>query len=133
MTRTLPRVYCASPSKRIKMWQGDLLGPHVRITSTWHNNTTFDADDQDPAACARYWEKDFQEIRACDVLLAYAEAMDKPNGTLVEIGYAISYQTPVHLVGNFDWGTWQYYPLVTLHATLRGAVAAITGDLDDPT
>lgn len=128
ITSTRPRVYCASPAHRLKMWQMDLLPPSVHVVSTWHTNTTFAADDQDPDACARYWGIDFSEIRQADALLAYAEYGDKPNGTLVEIGYALAHDTPVALVGNFNWGTWKHLPLVTHYPTLREAAAAIIGE-----
>jgi len=125
-TVTRPRVYCASPAHRLKMWQV-IAFRSIHIVSTWHTNANFAADDQDAATCAEYWEQDFTEIRQADVLLAYAEAHDRPNGTLVEIGYALAHDTPVALVGNFAWGTWKHLPLVTHYPTLREAVAAITG------
>ena len=66
----------------------------------------------------------------------YAERKDHPNGTLVEVGYALSHEMPVHLVGNFAWGTWRFEPLVHIHNTLREATSFIaTGEYpaDDPT
>lgn len=127
---TRPRVYCASPSPRAKMWTlpgAGILGPDVTIVSTWHNNLNFEADDQSAPKCAEYWELDFAQIRQADVLLAYAEHKDRPNGTLIEIGYALAHDTPVALVGNYQWGTWQHLPLVHHYPTIREAVVAITG------
>lgn len=137
--RTPPRtrVYCASPSSRAKMWREDLIpstfGGALHVVSTWHDNETFEANDQAPRACARYWELDFQQIRQSDVLLAYAELRDRPNGTLVEIGYAIAQEIPVYIVGNFEWGTWRYHPSVIHCPTLREAVVTIIGDTNDHT
>jgi nucleoside 2-deoxyribosyltransferase len=129
-----PRIYCAAPSHRAKMWRSDILGPDVTIVSTWHNNLNFEADDQSPVACAKYWDLDLEQIRQADILMAYAESNDRPNGTLIEIGYAIAHVTPVALVGNFDWGTWRHMPLVTHYPTLREAIDSILGvHPDDPT
>lgn len=126
---TKPRVYCASPAHRAKMWRKDLIlpiyGGQITVVSTWHDNENFTADDQDAEACKRYWEQDFKEIRQADALLAYAEHFDKPNGTLVEIGYAIAQEIPVFIVGNFNWGTWHHHPSVTSCFTLREAIALI--------
>jgi len=123
-----PRVYCASPSHRAKMWRTTgILPVEVNIISTWHNNLNFEADDQSPGACKEYWELDFKQILQADILLAYAESKDRPNGTLIEIGYAIAHVTPVALVGNFDWGTWRHTSLVTHYPTLREAAADILG------
>jgi nucleoside 2-deoxyribosyltransferase len=127
------RVYCASPAHRAKMWTV-LAYRDLHIVSTWHNNPTLASDDLDHDTCRDYWEIDFAEIRKADALLAYAEHKDRPNGTLIEIGYALAHDTPVALVGNFEWGTWRHLPLVTHYATLREAVAGLTGvSADDPT
>ena len=125
---TKPRIYCASPSPRAKMWTlpgAGILGPDVTIVSTWHDNKNFAADDQSALACEKDWQQDFAQIRQADILLAYAERLDRPNGTLVEIGYALAHETPVVLVGNYLWGTWRHLPLVTHHPTIREAVVAI--------
>lgn len=130
-----PRVYCASPSHRAKMWRDRsfVRAEKLDIISTWHENLNFAADDQSPFACAKYWKMDFAQIREADALLAYAEAKDHPNGTLVEIGYAMRYEVPVHLVGSFAWGTWRHCPNVLLHVSLREAAATILGvHPDDP-
>jgi nucleoside 2-deoxyribosyltransferase len=130
-----PRIYCASPAHRAKMWRGDpMLFTHadrVRVISTWHNNAVL--LNGDVAECIEGWTRDLAEIRQADVLVAYAEHKDRPNGTLVEIGYAIAHDTPVALVGNFEWGTWRHLPLVTFYPTLREAFASISGVTpDDP-
>ena len=78
--------------------------------------------------CAMSWEENFKEIRQADALLAYAEHKDRPNGTLVEIGYALAMELPVCLVGNFDWASWRHHPSVIHFSTLREAVAQITGE-----
>jgi hypothetical protein len=128
MTRSLPRIYCASPYPRAKMWRprGDstILGPDVAVISTWHNSG-LEEPLVTPEQFTVHWIKDFAEIRCAHAILAYAEFGDKPQGTLVEIGYALAHKIPVHIVGNYNWSNWKNYPLVTEHATLREAVVAI--------
>ena len=132
MTFAPPRVYCASPAHRFKMWN-TLDLPGIRIVSTWHTNSLLADHEADPQWCREAWERDTMEIRQADVVLAYAEHKDRPNGTLFELGYAVAMDTPVALVGNFEWGTWKHLPLVTHYASLRLAIADITGvSPDDP-
>jgi nucleoside 2-deoxyribosyltransferase len=131
---TLPRVYCASPWRRAKMWR-TLQFPSIRVVSTWHHKQMLDATESNapPDVCAAHWQIDLAEIRQADALLAYAEFSDRPNGTLFEIGYANALDTPVALVGNFEWGTWKHLPLIAHYPTLREAVEAISGvPADDP-
>lgn len=133
----LKRIYCASPAHRAKLWR-TLDFPNVEVISTWHNNPTLEETDlaDDPIVCRAAWDRDFHEIGRSDALLVYAEHKDRPNGTLIEIGYALSEYIPVYLVGNFEWGTWRHNPLIHTHPTLRGAITFIaTGknDSDDPT
>jgi hypothetical protein len=110
-----------------------ILGPEVDIVSTWHLGPTNESIVT-PDEFSAHWLQDFKEIRQADALLAYAEAMDKPQGTLVEIGYALSQEMPVYLVGNYPWASWKFHPLVTHHATLREAVLTICrSTVNDPT
>jgi nucleoside 2-deoxyribosyltransferase len=101
--------------------------PGILVVSTWHDNDTLveAEEDKDPLACRAAWNRDFRQIRSADHLLVYAEHKDRPNGTLVEIGYALSHEMPVHLVGNFEWGTWRYCELVFTHNTIREATSFI--------
>ena len=117
------RVYCASPAHRRKMWRN--LPTSIKVVSTWHDNENFEADEQSPEACARYWEMDCKQIRQADVLLAYAEDGDRPNGTLIEIGYAIANEMPVYLVGTFEWGTWRHLPNVKEYRLMPDAIKAM--------
>ena len=129
MAKALQRVYCASPWRRASMW-GTLKFPQINVVSTWHHREMLDTVSDAtalPEVCRAHWMLDFAEIRQADHLLVYAEHKDRPNGTLVEVGYALGHDMPVHLVGNFLWGTWRYDPLVQHHATLREAVARISG------
>jgi nucleoside 2-deoxyribosyltransferase len=105
------------------------IDANVRITSSWHETDTLPEtdSDKDPDACLIAWARDLSEIRVSDFLLAYAEYKDRPNGTLFEVGYASSFETPVLLVGNFEWGTWKFLPNVTQHPTLQQAFAVIAG------
>jgi hypothetical protein len=123
-----PRLYCASPYTRAKMWRplhdATILGPDVEIVSTWHNNPVLEKGVS-PSEFAIHWTRDFEEIRSADALLAYAERLDRPNGTLVEIGYATARHIPVYVVGNYPWGSWKFHPRITHHNTLREAVIDI--------
>ena len=127
------RVYCASPWRRAKMWR-TLEFPSIKVVSTWHDDLSLAEAEQDcdPVACRAAWARDFKQIMSADALLVYAEAKDRPNGTLVEVGYALSHDMPVHIVGNFEWGTWRFDPLVQQHNTLIGAVEDISGVPHDP-
>jgi len=46
------------------------------------------------------WIDCAQEVADADLLIAYAEEGDKQRGVLVEIGGALSTNTPVYLIGN---------------------------------
>lgn len=124
-----PRVYCASPMTRSRMWRDrSILGPKIRVISTWHDLEDVITSDQDPNFAYGEWicNRTLIRQRVCDHLLVYAEHNDKPNGTLVEIGMALAQNIPVNLVGNFEWGSWR--TLCHEHKTLREAVAFMTED-----
>ena len=121
----LPRVYCASPLHRSHMWQTLASTPpftNINIVSTWHNNNNVENEEDDPAAAFIGWHNNLRDIKWADHILAYAEFSDKPNGTLFELGYAHSIGRPIHLVGNFKWGTWRLLPSIHHHDTFRDAI-----------
>src|SRR5882672_6141893 len=132
-THCRPRIYCASPLTRAKMWRVGIIPDTIEVVSTWHKDDLYEPDIP-PDASASHWALNFAEMRQADGLLVYAERNDRPNGTLVEIGYCLAHEMAVHIVGNFAWGSWRYDPLITHHATLRDAVAFIVGEtIHDPT
>jgi hypothetical protein len=129
-----PTVYCASPKSRAAMWRARsaLLGPTINVVSTWHDNLTLEQDELDAAQCAAGWQQNIIEIvQNADHLLVYAEQRDRPEGTFVEIGAALSRLLSVHLVGNYKWGSWKHHPLVQVHPTLVVAVGHINGSLTE--
>jgi hypothetical protein len=114
------------------MWRNraSLLGPTINVVSTWHDKLYTDNDINDPATCRAGWIDDISQIvREADHLLVYAEHKDRPEGTFVEIGAALSRLLSVHLVGNYKWGSWKHHPLVQIHPTLVVAVGHIDGTL----
>jgi nucleoside 2-deoxyribosyltransferase len=124
----LPRVYCASPWHRHTMWQvlhDDLFAGRIDVVSSWHKPSGQALDDTSPGDCLKGWKRNCQDIVKADFLLAYAEASDRPNGTLFEIGYANSMDLPVYLVGNFTWGTWRFLSHIYRVETLREAIKFI--------
>lgn len=126
-----PRVYLASKLIHAPMWrdwrQSNSYG--LRIVSTWHDNLNIDADDRDFDACRAGWTKNFADIDRADALIAFADRSEPINGTLVEIGAAISNRINVYLVGSFPWGTWQYSTNVYKCPSLADAAYAIKEDL----
>ena len=128
MSFLLPRVYCAASIHRAKLWRSR---PHdmelrLEILSTWHDSPTLLTDENDGAVCIDAWDRDIKQILRSEHLLVYAERKDRLNGTLVEIGVAYSNAIPIHLVGNYKWGTWRYLPRVYTHTTIHEALDAIT-------
>lgn len=124
----LPRIYCASPWSRHKMWQvlhDQLFEGRIEVVSTWHKPEGQALNDKDPADCLKGWTQNIADIKRAHFVLAYAEAKDHPNGTIFEIGYANALNIPVFLTGNFAWGTWRFTPPIVHLPTLREAVDSI--------
>jgi hypothetical protein len=124
----VPRIYCASSITRASMWREwqKELKPNVEIVSTWHLSETLVADDMNEAIASLGWRTNMTEIASCEHLLAYAEADDPINGTLVEIGAAIVHLKDVHLVGTYKWGSWRHLSFIYTHKTLHDALMDIT-------
>lgn len=125
MNPILPRVYCASPWSRHAMWEtlhDQLFKGRVDVVSSWHKPSGQALDDKIAEDCFVGWQRNVKDIKRANFVLAYAEAKDRPNGTLFEIGYAYSIGVPVLLVGNFAWGTWRHLNCIDTWPTLREAV-----------
>ena len=115
------RVYCASPFHRAAMWEeGRVLPPTLEIVSTWHK---FEGGEHavTPEEFRQHWLTDMREIKQAQLLIAYAEQRDKPQGTFVEIGAALGRAIPIYLVGNYPWSNWSHHPLVFQFLTFREA------------
>ena len=69
-----------------------------------------------------FWEQDFADVAAADVVLVYAKRTDVLRGALVEAGAGIALGKRVLLVGiNESYGTWQHHPSVLTALDLQQA------------
>lgn len=121
-------VYLAAKLHHFSLIHGQALlaPPSIRIISTWHASPTVVEDDRDSAqACIDGWHKNRYEVRRADVLVAYGEAVDPLNGTLIETGIAFGRGIPIFLIGSFPWGTWSLLPNVTFAQNHEEAFARI--------
>lgn len=122
-------IYTASKVFRAPMWQ-DLrrLFPALVFNSRWIDIKELEQPGQelDPRAYRNAWINNIEDVASADRLIAYAEAGDPLNGTLVEIGamLAANYietggypvqKSVVYLVGDYDWKTWKHHPRVHIH------------------
>ena len=122
-----PRVYCASKLRHGFMWRNWRTGlAAIDIISTWHDDPDVIVKEADVDLCRTGWTANrMQILHQADHLLAYGNGYDTLNGTLVEIGMAYALNIPIHLVGNFPWGTWRHSESVFVHDSLDAAVLAI--------
>lgn len=119
-------IYTASKVHRADMWKGlRYLFPAIVFGSSWIDSTELEKPNEpfDPIACRRGWVNNIKDVVDADKLIAYAEAGDDLNGTLVEIGAMLAAneietggypveKSVVYLVGDYDWKTWKYHPRV---------------------
>jgi len=109
------RVYCASKLFRAKLWRdwkSNLSPRDFTFVSTWHDNENVEKDEQDYMKCYEGWTKNIHQILDADHMVVFANDGDRLNGTLVEIGIALSHHVEVHLCGSFQWGTWRFQDVV---------------------
>ena len=138
-THLLPRVYCASKWERAPMWtllRKLYFDNRIHVVSSWHDSPTLEVDDAHPGSAFTGWTNNLRELKTAEHLLVYGEHKDRLNGTLMEVGYAAALSLPIHLVGNFPWGSWRHLDNVTEHDTLRAAIEFIVHSkefTDDPT
>lgn len=120
-------VYIASKVHRAQAWRD------VNATKGWGLNVTINArwlDEVDVHLQREHelgedflsavWKRNALDVLVCDALVVYADATDALRGTLVEVGMALAYDTPVIACGPTvgehhtpQWGSWQFHPLVT--------------------
>ena len=126
-----PRLYLASKLHRAgwwREWKRELSPSMFNIVSTWHDNTTVEADEANTTACEDGWRDNrMQILHATDHMVVYGSKTDALNGTMIEIGMACAMAIPVHLVGTYPWGTWTHLPNVTVHPSLHHALSSIIG------
>ena len=121
----LPNLYCASKLHRAEFWRGiaTQYSGRINIVSTWHNSLTVEQDDASSnTACRLGWLANLRDLRLADGLLAFVEKVEKPNGTLTEIGAMLSRHAPVYLVGDWEWGTWRHLPIVGQYPSVEAAL-----------
>lgn len=121
------RIYTASKLRHAPLWRGLIEEwPEIEFTARWpvkHVGTVPD----DPSYARVFWEHDLEDVSKSDGVLLYAEDSDKLRGGLVEAGMAIALGKFVIVVGkHFDYGTWQYHPLVHRSPNLDAARLLLT-------
>ena len=122
------RVYCASKLFRAKLWRdwkSNLSANDFTFVSTWHDNESVEVDEQDYEKCYEGWAKNLHQILDADYMIVFANDGDRLNGTLVEIGFAISHNVDIQLVGTFQWGTWHTLDTVYFQRSVWHAFNAI--------
>jgi len=104
------------------------LKPNVTIVSTWHQSESIEGDDKNSAIASASWRSNYLQITDgnVDYFLAYADADDPIQGTLVEIGMALAAGLSVYLVGTYPWGSWKHLPFIYPHERLHSALLSIT-------
>lgn len=69
------------------------------------------------------WIQNIKDLQSANCLIAYGEKDDELNGTLVEIGGALSLGLPVALVGDCDrFLSWRAHPLITMANNIEEAL-----------
>jgi len=107
----------------MRAWYHELLdSPEFDVVSTWHNSDTLEADERDSNLCREGWEANIEQVEDAKYMIAFATKDDNIQGTLIEIGAAISRGAEIYLVGDYPWGSWIHmnnvFDAPTIHAAL---------------
>lgn len=103
------KIYIASKANHRPSWR-ELRDEGYPINARW-----IDTDDKftvcsDGLNYPVLWEMCHQDIYHADVLVCYAELGERHKGSLIEIGMALAFETPVILCGDTrafeENGTW---------------------------
>ena len=111
------RVYGASNTNHADYWKDQRINtvfPCVTWTARWPD--LIGTINPTPANSALFWEYDFEDITNSDVIMVYALDKAPLRGALIEVGYALSVDKYVLLIGPEEhpsFNTWQYHYLVT--------------------
>lgn len=106
------KVYIASKMQHAPAWR-ELYSayPDVHIVSRWPFLEPFIEPTENNGV--KFWQTDFEDIAASDVLVVYAEPDEHLRGALVEAGIALGLGKWVVLIGeHYDYGTWQFHSRV---------------------
>lgn len=72
-----------------------------------------------------FWLVDEEDVKDSQAVIIYGEDKDILRGALVEAGIAIAMGKLVIVVGDFNYGTWQYHPMVTKAGSFEHAKTMI--------
>lgn len=128
----LPLVYVASKTHHAEMWKKfrSEWAAHFTVHSRWID--LIGKVNDDPANAKWFWQDDLQDITEADILIVYAEPVDKLCGTLIEAGAMLMANGQVIVIGEHpDYGTWQWHPLVHHTATLTDAAEYIADNFHE--
>jgi hypothetical protein len=120
------KVYPASKSKHAVWWQA-LRSAGVPISASWidwsHNHHD---DGSEPSAdeWTKHWERCCREAAEADIVLIYAGAEERQNGSLLEAGAALGAGKRVFIITPHNW-SWKHHPRVRVLDTLEAAIVAI--------
>lgn len=126
IVKPTPQFYVASRAHHGAMWQRYYLSGGYAIISTWIHEY-----QQGESNMVHLWQRIFQEIAQCDVLLFYARPEDFPlKGALLEAGAALVLGKPVRVVvpglglerpSLRPLGSWALHPLVKRYLSIGHA------------
>lgn len=95
------KVYTASKIRHAATLLG-LRATHdgFHLNARWLDTGNLASNSAKPVS---HWlEENFDDIRAADYVLVYAEAGEHLKTALVEVGFALAYGKPVYVVGKTD-------------------------------
>lgn len=106
------KIYLASKLRHSAMAKSLILDhPYVTWTNRWQFFESEIPDTQEHAV--NFWENDFDDVDAADVVLVYGVKGDDLRGALVEAGYGIGKGKRVVCCGDsLSFGTWRFSPRV---------------------
>lgn len=103
-----PTIYSASKIWHSEKWLEMRDQEGFNIIANWINIPCGSKDNPTgakkltPSEKRLLWTECAQEVAKADLLIAYAEEGDEQRGVLVEIGGALSSDTPVYLIGDCE-------------------------------
>ena len=114
------KLYVASKSEHGPAWQAmrlPLAEEGVDIIATW-------VDESGPSESpdlTDLWVRCIDEVKACDLVVAWHNEGETWKGAYVEIGAALASGVPVYVIGRPP-GSWVNHPLVTICADVSDAI-----------
>lgn len=107
------KLYTASKLKHAPLWRRlSEEWTELDFVARWPTGHVDNIPDTEYYAKV-FWQQDYEDVLASDVVLVFAEGDDKLRGALIEAGLAIAFGNAVIVVGEHsDYGTWQFHPSV---------------------